>query len=1081
MKKLSLVLMMVLCAVGTILAQRTVSGIVSDDNGEPLIGANVLVKGTSSGASTDLDGKYSVQVPDGSNTIVFSYTGFETQEVELGASNVVDVTMSEGVIITEVVVTALGVERKKDDDLSSATLIDPDEISRSGETGVIQGLAGKTSGVQITRNSGDPGAGAYIQIRGQNTILGDASPLIILDGVPISNTSADLGDDVNGVAQQSRLNDIAPDDIESVTVLKGASAAAVYGTGAANGVIVIKTKRGKTGGKRFSVNVNASYGFDEINREYEKQDQFGQGYMLDLFGIGDFNPTRIGEWVPNTGFSWGDRISERSGAADVVDQSGGYFIGNQTGNRYDPITAKNDQTIYNDINRDQVFQTGTTADISVGINYAGDNSNTFFSFSRTDQEGIMRGNSNFTRNTFRINHSFSLLDNLDVRINGSYSGSTSDRVQKGSNLNGLYLGYLRTSPDFDNTDYDGIYVDANGIERPGHRSYRRYLGDSPPIYNNPGWTINRQENPNSVDRFIISPEINWTITKGLMLTARYGLDAYTDERGTFFPVNSAGDFARGSYARDDIKEKTQNLFLFLSGERALSDRFNLGYTVGYNIFDNVYERNTGSVNNLLLNDPEKLIYNNASGSDQLPDLFTSHNRKNGAFVVLNGDFDNKFFIEASGRLERTASVADETFFFPSISLGYKFADDPSKTLSFGKIRASYGEIGIEPQLYVNRDIFFNTTSGSEGWGDALDGVNYGGTFRRGSVQGNPDLTIERVKEFEIGADLRFLNNRLGLNLTYYDRVTEDAILPIEVPASTGYANIYANAAEISNRGVEVDVSYRVIQTRDFTWRAYANFSRNRNIVEKLPDVSRYILNGFTSTSSAVVEGEPFGAIWGGRWLVDDAGEQILDDNGFPQADPEQGVIGDPNPDWRGGLGSEFTYKGIRLSFLFETSQGNDMWAGTSGVLRYFGIHPETATITTASQDLPTLYGDVIPAGTTFRGVEKDFGGGPVALDAYWYTDTGGGFGPVDQQFVQDASWVRLRELSLSYTFSPELIKNTGMSSLEVGVTGRNLILWTEFEGVDPDLNLTGASKGRGLDYFTNPGTRSVLFNVRFGF
>lgn len=1077
MKKLSLVLMMVLFAVSTILAQRTVSGTVTDDAGDPLIGANVLVKGTASGVATDLDGKYSVSVPEGSKVIVFSYTGFETLEVELSASNVLDVTMSEGVIITEVVVTAIGIERKKDDDLSSATLINPDDIARSGETGVIQGLAGKTSGLQITRNSGDPGAGAYIQIRGQNTILGDASPLIILDGVPISNTSADLGDDTNGVSQQSRLNDIAAGDIESVTVLKGASAAAVYGTGAANGVIVIKTKRGKTGGKRFSVNVSASYGFDEVNREYKKQGTFGQGFHAPWVGgaYSDF-----GVWVGNTGFSWGDRIADRSGT-NVVDETGAYFEGNQSGTKHYPITEKGDQTVYNDVNRDQVFQTGSTADMSVGINYSGDNSNTFFSFSRTDQDGIFRGNSNFKRNTFRINNSFSLLKNLDIRINGSYTGTSSDRIQKGSNLAGLYLGYLRTSPDFDNTDYDGLYYNAAGIASNAHRSYRRYLGDVAPIYNNPGWTINRQENTNKVDRFIIAPEVNWTLMDGVMLTARYGLDYYTDERNTFFPKNSAGDFANGSFARDDIKEKTQNFFLFLNGEKSLTEQLNLGWTLGYNIYDNQYERNSGSVNNLLLDDPTKLIYNNASGSDQLPDIFTSHNRKNGGFLVLNADYDNKIFFETSGRVERTASVEDETFFFPSVSLGYKFAEDPSKLMSFGKLRVSYGEIGIEPSLYVNRDVFFNTTSGGEGWGDVLDGVNYNGTFRRGSIQGNPDLTIERVKEFEIGADMRFLRDRLSVGLTYYDRLTEDAILPIEVPPSTGYTNIYANAAEISNKGIEVDLSYRLFASKDFSWRAFANFSRNKNIVEKLPEVSRYILNGFTSTSSAVVEGEPFGAIYGGRWLLDDNGNQVLDDNGFPLADPDQGVIGDPNPDWRGGIGSEFGYKGVTLSFLFETSQGNDMWAGTAGVLHYFGIHEETANISTATQDLPTLYGDIIPAGTEFRGNIADFGGGPVALDADWYTDTGGGFGPVGEQFVVDASWVRLREVSLGYSFKPSLLKDLGMSSLEVGVTGRNLILWTEFEGVDPDLNLTGASKGRGLDYFTNPGTRSILFNVKFGF
>ena len=1073
MRRFLLTLVLACCALGITWGQQTISGTVTDIDGEPLIGASILVQGTTSGTVTDIDGAFSLAVPDEGEVLIVSYTGFGTQEILLedGRTDYSIALEENAAQLGEVVVTALGIERRRDEDLSSATLVKADVLQRSGETGVVQGLAGKTSGINITRNSGDPGAGAYIQIRGQNTILGDASPLIILDGVPISNSN--IGGGTGGVVQQSRLNDINPQDIESITVLKGASAAAVYGTGAANGVLVINTKRGRTAGKRFTVSAGLTYGLDEVNREYEKQDVFGQGspYTSDNF-------EEFGRYVPNTGLSWGDRIADRSGT-DEVDQSGGFFTGDQTGEVYYPLVSKGDRTVYNDVNRDQVFQTGNTLDMNVGVNFRTDNSNTYVSFSNLQQEGLLRGNSDYQRSTIRINQDFNLTDKINVRVNSSYSGVQSNRIQTGSNLAGLYLGYLRTSPDFNNTDYSGVYTDAEGIARNGHRGYRNYLGSSIPAYNNPGWTINRQVNPSEVDRFLVAPEVNYNILPNLKFTARYGLDYYTDERRTVFPVLSAGDYGQGGLFRDEITEKTQNLFLILNGNSSFGSALDLDYTLGYNYYENDYQRLSGSATNLLV-PSDKFIIENAIASNNGSTQFLSNNRKNGVFGVLNFTIVEDLLVELSGRAERTVSLPDQVFFYPSVSLGYKIFDDDSKTVSFAKLRASYGEVGIEPPLYVNLSTFVSSSPGG-GWGEALDGLNYGGSYARSSLQGNPNLTNEIVKELEFGGDFRFFQNRLSLGLTYYDRVTEDALLQVETPPSSGFTSRYANIAEITNTGVEFDFSYGVLTTGDVRWRIFGNASHNENTVTKLPDVSRLILNGFTSTSSALVEGAPFAALYGGRYAREADGSLSLNEFGFPYNDLEQGVIGDPNPDWRGGLGSELNYKGLSFSFLFETAQNQDMWNGTKGVLQYFGIDPLTANISTAPTDLQNAAGATIPAGTEFRGNVIDFGGGPVAADASWYLGNGGGFGSIDEQFIEDASWTRLREVTLSYALPISLLENVGLSDVSVGVTGRNLILWTPFEGADPDTNLTGASRGRGLAYFNNPGSRSVLFNLKFGF
>ena len=1074
MKRLWLVVAVVCLVCGIAMSQQTVTGTVTDTEGQGLIGASILVEGTTSGTVTDIDGNFSLAVPEGGEALVVSYTGFSSQNIELveGQSNY-DITMEENAAqLGEVVVTALGIERRRDEDLSSATLVEADVLQRSGETGVVQGLAGKTSGINITRNSGDPGSGAYIQIRGQNTILGDASPLIILDGVPISNSN--VGGGTAGVVQQSRLNDINPQDIESITVLKGASAAAVYGTGAANGVLVITTKRGRTAGRKFTVNAGLAYGLDEVNREYEKQGVFGQGnpYTTENFD-------QFGRYVANTGLSWGDRIADRSGT-DEVDQSGAFFTGDQTGTVYYPLVQKGDRTVYNDVNREQIFQTGSTLDMNVGINYRGDNSNTYVSFSNLQQEGLLRGNSDYDRTTIRINQDFNLTEKVNIRVNSSYSGVQSNRIQTGSNLAGLYLGYLRTSPDFNNTDYSGVYTDANGIARDAHRGYRNYLGSGIPAYNNPGWTINRQVNPSEVDRFLVAPEVNYQILPNLKFTARYGLDYYTDERRTVFPVLSAGDYGQGGLFRDEITEKTQNLFLILNGSSEISEAFSFDYTLGYNYYDNDYQRLSGSATNLLI-PSDKFIIENAIASNNGSTQFLSRNRKNGVFGVLNFTIVEDLLVELSGRAERTVSLPDNLFFYPSISLGYKLLDNSTRGVSFAKLRVSYGEVGIEPPLYRNLSTFVSTSPGSGGWGDVLDGLNYGGSYARSSVQGNPNLTNEVVKEFEIGGDFRFLQNRLSVGLTYYDRVTEDALLQVETPPSSGFSSRFANIAEITNTGVEFDFSYNILTTNDTRWRIFGNASHNENIVTKLPDVSRLILNGFTSTSSALVEGAPFGALYGGMYDRNEDGSLVLNENGFPVNDPNQGVIGDPNPDWRGGLGSEFGYKGISLTVLFETAQGQDMWNGTQGVLRYFGIDPYTANISTAPTDLKNNAGATIPQGTQFRGNVVDFGAGPVAADASWYTANGGGFGAIDEQFIEDASWTRLREVTLSYALPARLLENVGLTDVSLGITGRNLILWSPFEGADPDTNLTGASRGRGLAYFNNPGSRSVLFNLNFGF
>lgn len=1066
--------------------EKSITGTVSDESGLPLPGATVLAKGTSNGASTDFDGKYAITANKG-DILVFSYVGYSTKEVTIGDSNTINVTMAEDAeSLDEVVITALGIEKKKDDDLSSSSIVKVDQLQKSGEAGVLQALSGKTSGVNITRNSGDPGAGAYIQIRGQNTILGDSSPLIVIDGAIISNNS--IGGGTAGVSQQSRLNDINQEDIESISVLKGASAAAVYGTGAANGVIVIKTKRGSKGGKKWKVDFKNSLSFDQINVEWEKQGIFGQG-----FGGSDH---LTGSGLSNTGFSYGGRIDARSGGADTVDTSGAYFQA-ANGTLYYPITGKNSTEVYNDANRDALFKTGITNENNISFSHSGEDSRTFVSISNWDQEGIYNGASDYRRTSVRLNSDIDFTEKLTLKLSTTYIDIESNRVQTGSNLNGLYLGYLRTSPDFDIRDYVGTHFNASGIPTPNsHRGYRQHLGSArtfnatdgtfsynSPSYNNPLWTTNKQKNLNTVSRFILAPEFNYKINEKILLTGRYSLDYYQDNRLNYEPAGSAGDGTNGEYQEDRITESNQNINIFLTGSADLAESLRIDYTVGAQFFQNKYKRLSSEETNFT--NPDEIFLNggNAVSLNSNFDDYISKTRKSGGFAVLNFDYKNEFLFELTARGEYLSELPNSgMIFYPSASAGWNFTKyvENSNIVSFGKLRVSYGEVGIGPDAYKT-DNYITTGGTNSGWGDGYDGASYGNPLTRSSLRGNPDLKEERVKETEFGIDTRFLNNRLSLSATFYNRTTEDALLELPIPNSTGFDSQAVNAATISNKGIELDLSGKIINNSDLKWNMNISYTKNKSLVEDMSGSAFFGLNGFTSNSSGVAEGQPFGIIRGTRYARDANGDYVLDANGFPTASPTTDFISDPNPTWRGGLGTSISYKGFTLSGQFETSQGNQVWNGTKGVLYFFGIHQDTAVESVASQNLVNATGDIIPAGTRFRGFEQDFGAGPVAVDQEWWTGNGGGFGDVGEPFHEDASWTRLRELSLFYTFDKDLISKLGLTSAEIGVTGRNLFLWTDIEGFDPDNNLTGASKGRGLEYFSNPGTKSFLTTIRLSF
>lgn len=1092
MKQLYYLMSLVLFAQLAI-AQGTISGNVTDDEGVPLPGATVLVQGTNNGTTTDFDGNFSIQANVG-DVLSISYVGYESVNQTVNNQDSISVSLSAANELEEVVLTALGIEKKKDDDLSGTSVVEVDQLQRSGETGVLQGLSGKASGVQITRNSGDPGSGAYIQIRGQNTINGDNSPLIVLDGAPISN--ANIGGGTAGVVQQSRLNDINPEDIESVSVIKGAAAAALYGTGAANGVLVINTKRGSKEAKGWSFNVKTSLSVDRVNREWGKQDTWGQGY--DGIWYGD---PGIGYFVENTGFSYGDEIALRSGGNDIYDLSTGYFE-TPDGRQIGVIDEKNSKATYNQENRDAIFGDGYTWETNASFSYGSENSSTFISISNLDQDGILNGASDYVRNTIKLNNDTQLTDKLKVKLSSTYTSSESNRVQTGSNLNGLYLGYLRTSPDFDIRDYKGTnYRISDGVTTVtpnSHRSYRRATGSyrtfdnetgsfsyAAPTYNNPLWTLNEQKNLNTVERFVFSPELNYDLADNLKIVARYSIDYFQDNRQQYWPSGSAGDGRNGLWSEDRISNKINNFKIFALGNTSITDDISMDYTVGYQATEEGYRRLSAGETNFTNPDQEFLNTGNTTSENSNPDSYNALTRQNGGFAVLDFSIYDNILLQLSGRAETLSTLPGAgVIFYPSGSIGYKLTDlIGSDDIDFAKVRVSYGEVGIGANPYATSTVYGPGGIFSS-WGDGLGGYLYGNPFTQSDSRGNPDLKEERKVEFEYGIDLRMFDNAITLNATYYNNETSDGIIALPIPGSSGFTTTLQNAAVISNKGWEIDVTGRILRTQDFGISVNANYTQNRNIVEDLKGSAYSILNGFTSTSSGIAEGFPFGVIRSGVYERDSGGNYVLNANGFPNADPEKKVgAGDPNSDFRAGFGLNIYYKNLSLTSVIETSQGNDVWNGTYGVLHYFGIHENTAvkTVNDTGQTIVNSAGTEIPAGATFRGYLEDFGGGPVAVDSEWWTTNGGGFGDVGEPFIMDGSWIKMREISLSYDFTEPFVKSLGLSSLSLSVSGRNIFLWSAIDGFDPENNLTGASRGRGLEYFSNPGTSSVLSTLRLSF
>ncbi|WP_372917471.1 SusC/RagA family TonB-linked outer membrane protein [Salegentibacter sp.] len=1025
--KLTLLAFLAIFQISSIFAQeRTVSGTVTiASDGMPLPGVNVLVKGTNQGTVTDMDGEYSIDVaPDA--VLVFSSLGFEGQEIAVNNQTTINVQMVEDLeSLDEVVVTSFGIEREKKALGYAVQEIQAEEITRTKQPNIVSALQGQSAGVQITNSGGAPGQSARIIIRGINSLdpTADNQPLFVIDGVPMDNSTTESSGTPRGLS--NRAADINPNDIESMNVLKGAAATALYGVRAANGAVIITTKKGKEGDVK--INLTSSIGFEEVNQYPETQSVYGQG-----FG-GEYDPNSF--W-PN----WGPSMDE----IRQIDPDAQFY------------------NIWED-----AMQTGVQYDNSFNISGGNQKANFYASISNLDQEGILPF-STWGRTSARLNGELMFSDKFKVAGNMNYVISGGNRVPHDRFMERM----IYNTQNADITDY--INEDGTMKSRGGNTN---------PIYDARFSTFEDEVNRITGNlRFTYSP-FEWMDVNYLI-----GTDYFSDFRTeiTPGPMGIEGEVPLSSTGfitetRIDSRDINSNLFVTL--KKDWSDRLNTTLRVGNDVFERDYERVDATGSDFVIPQFYDLSYTRQLSNDQ----DKRKRRLVGLYGDLMVDYDEMLFLNITARNDWTSTLpqGNNSFFYPSVNLGFVFTEalEIPDYLSFGKIRASYAEVGKDTDPYRIGQTY-------NAPGDPLNGEV---RFSRDSQFGDLALKPERTRSVELGADLRFLENRLGLDFTWYKSNSKDQIIPVPVSATSGFSTFITNAGEIENSGVEFILTANPVRTDDFRWDVTFNAAYNQNEVISIREGIEQIQIGsqFGYVGSTVytflTEGEAYGNLYGSSYARYGADEDathldsdlpiIIGEDGFPERNTDLLILGNSTPKWIGGLRNNFTYKGFDLSFLIDFRTGVDQYSQYDNFFSAFGI-PEY----TLDRNDTKVFEGVLTDGTpNTQEVWLGQGVGPDDRNygAGFYRNT---YRRVSENFVHDASFIKLRNITLGYNFQENILNSIGLfESARISVAANNIILYTPWDGYDPESFSAGAGGNAtgytGLGY---PGVQSLFFTLNLG-
>lgn len=1048
MKKFLLLCSAVVFAFFSVQAQeRTVSGrVTSTEDGSSLPGVNVVIKGTTNGTVTDSDGNYKLNVPAGGGSLIFSFIGLQSQEIAIGDRSVVDISLALDVTqLSEVVVTALGIERESKTLGFSVKEVKAEELTVGRTTNVVNALSGKVAGVRVAGSNGMTGSSSAIFIRGFTTFTGSNQPLFVVDGIPINNGGG--GNALQtGVSNSNRAIDINQDDIASLTVLKGPAAAALYGSRAASGVILITTKSGKGQGKNKNmVEYSGSYNINEPNKLPDYQNTYASGTSLSGAGA-PIAPV----YQPNADQSnWGPIIAGQDvpSAYSAADQA---LFG---------LPATHPLVAYPNNVKD-LFETGYNAQHNISFKGATDKSNFFVSYNNLRDRGFLRGNL-LERNSFRFNGSTQMTAKFNVGVQANYINSASQRSQIGNQLsNPLFRGWfiprnynLQGDP-YIRPDGSQVYFNANT--------------------DNPYWTLEQNKYSDEVNRFLGTISMAYDFNDWLSASYKVGTDAYIQRIKTVDAVGARGaanHSVQGIGAIGDrmIYNQETSSYLNVSAKQEFGD-IKLNAVVGNEINLRVGQDNGffGSGTNTPGFDiiTDATTYNPIAGSRFRRNLV-------GFYADVQANYKDWLFLGVTGRndISSTFKKGSNSYFYPSVTSSFILTEAvPSlknDIITFAKVKANWAKVGREADIY-STDTYYGTANPGDGFGPQILFPFRGRIGRTyGNTAGNSTLTPEFTSSFEVGTEIGLFNDRIRIDATYFSTRSTDIILDVPVAAASGFTSQTKNAGTLESNGIELSATAVPVKVSGFTWAIDANWSRIRNnVIELAPGVQNIAIGGFTTAQTRIEAGKEYGVIYANSLLRDAQGRLIINPaTGRPSSAPNAMLRGNPNPRWTGGITNTFSYKGITASFLLDFRYGGDILSRVINDLRRTGTAAETAA-------QPRFGSDGLPLVTyVIDGVYADGSTNttPVSAQTYWqdlYSFAVPGEG------VFDASWTRLREASIFYSLPKALLDKTPFGRVEIGVNGRNLWLKTDVPHIDPETNLTGATNSQGLEFNTMPNARS---------
>jgi TonB-linked SusC/RagA family outer membrane protein len=1078
-KDLLAIILLLTTLLGSVIAQtRTITGTVtSAQDGESLPGVNVVVVDSAIGTITGINGEYSIEVPAGAQSLQFSYVGFEIQIISIGNRTVIDVVLIVSAIaLNEVVVTAMGIEREKKALGFAAQELEEEELSAARELSVTRYLTGKVAGVQVTNTAAGTGGSSNVTIRGNSSLAGTNQPLYVVDGVPIINMPKDDsggGGIWGGNDYGDGIGDINPEDIESVNVLKGPNASALYGSRGANGVIVITTKSASNR-KGATVELNSNFSIERISLYPKLQNKYATGYEeTNLYGnlveippgSGQFYET-MEDW--HSWDSWGPPLDGRRTVVNPWTWS----------DNEEPTTWV--LTAQPKDNTKQFYQTGFVNANTLAISGGDAQTSGRLSFGNVYQKGII-GDHKVTK--YNLSLSGNSQVNKWLRFDGRFNYIRTDGSQRPN------LGYLWSNINLQLITL-GRYVPLDFL-----KEYYEKAGEGgqwPGVYENPFFILSEYKNNDYRDRMIANASATAQFTDWLSLLARVGFDLHTEHHKKTFPVGSmAYGCSRGRILTGMLHYRDLNADLMLTANKQLSENFHGSLTVGASLLTQRRDTEHMDARNL----KAVGVYNISNSQEFYPSSYLWQKEMQSVYFLGQIAYKNWLFLDVTGRNDWSSALGKDeySFFYPSVGLSWVFSDALNITgnvLSFGKARVSWAQVGNDSDPYLTKAGYTSYTTNFLGQGFA----SKSGTLPLFNLKN------ELTESWEIGGDLRFLQNRIGIDVTYYNGYTFNQILHIPVSVTSGYSTVVINAGKISNKGIEAILNLTPLSfSNGFRWDIAFNYARNKNMVEELaPGIDRYTLvppDDNYPNSVYANPGEPYGNIYGYATKRTPAGSgydgrYIINSSGAYQREASESVLGNITPDWIGGLNNTFLFKGFALNILIDFVQGGDLTSFTyfrqmgSGTGEFTEVGRRPQDTDDEGNQLPyigVLDGvvEIVDAEGKVTGYEEN----TKAVDGqtYWAHRAWGYLG---DWFVFDGSYICFREVMLSYRFRPSMLEKTPFYGITLSLVGRNLMYLENHlaeYGISPEAPPNTDGGYQGVEAIAIPNTRTIGMNVKLTF